>query len=66
MLVALDLNNAKRMRPVMSPVACVATLYFSTLSNKQHDCQEKVTEHKISFLFYLQVLSETFLILRRI
>jgi hypothetical protein len=65
-LVALDMKHANRMRPVMSPVACVAIPYFLTLSHKQHDCQEKVTEHKILFLFYLQVLFETFFILRRI
>jgi len=39
--------------------------FFSTLSHKRHDFTKKVTEHKISS-FSLQLLSETFFILRGI
>ena len=43
------------------------TAIFSTLSRKRHDYRKKkkVTELKILFLFSLQILSETFLILTR-
>jgi hypothetical protein len=36
------------------------------LSHKRHDFRKKVTEHKMCVLIFLQLLSETFLILRRI
>ena len=38
---------------------------FSQLCRKLHDLREKVIEHKMCFDFFLQRLSETFLILRR-
>ena len=41
-------------------------IFFFTLSHKRHDFRKKVTEHKMcGFLFYLELLSEIFLILRR-
>jgi hypothetical protein len=38
--------------------------YFSTLPHKRQDFRKNVTEHKIRVSFSLQLLSETFLILR--
>ena len=38
---------------------------FSTLSHKGHDFQNKVTEHDCVFQLSLQLVSETFFILRR-
>jgi predicted AAA+ superfamily ATPase len=52
----------------MSPfiVACPGLKYFSTAYHKRHNFWEKkVTEHQSVFWFYLQILSETFLIIRR-
>jgi hypothetical protein len=40
--------------------------YFSTLSHKHHYFQKKVIEHKMCALFCLQLLSHTFLMIRRI
>jgi hypothetical protein len=40
--------------------------HFSTLAHKRHDLQEKISEHKSCVLICLQLLSRTFLILRRI
>jgi hypothetical protein len=51
---------------ILSPVSCLALPYFSALANKWHDFQKKVTEHKMDVLIFLQLLSETFHILRRI
>jgi hypothetical protein len=63
--VALVIKHAKRMSCIiLSSVASLALLYFSTLSHKQHDCRKKVTEYKIC-VFSLELLSEKFLILRK-
>jgi len=38
-------------------------LHILPLSNQRHDCRKKCMQHK-SFCFYLQILSETLLVLR--
>jgi hypothetical protein len=52
---------------VLSPVACPALQYFSTLShNGTIFGEEKVIEHKLYvYSFFLQLMSEEFFILRR-
>jgi hypothetical protein len=35
--VALVIQHAKRMRHIISSVACTAVQYFSTLSHRRHD-----------------------------
>ena len=65
--VALVIQHAKRMRRVILPsVACPALPYFTTLSHKQHDFREKVTEYEMCVLVFSTNLSGTFFILRRI
>ena len=53
--------------PILSPVACPSLQYSSTLSHKRHDFRKKkmLLKTKCVFWFFLQLLSETFLILRR-
>jgi len=51
---------------ILSSVPCPALQYFPTLSHKRHDFrgEKKLLNTKCVFLFSLQLLSETFLILR--
>jgi hypothetical protein len=54
-------------RIILSPVACLALPYFSTLSHKSYDFRGKKSVNiKCVFWFSLQLLSEIFLILRKI
>jgi len=60
--VALVIWHVKHMHHIISsPVVCPALPYFSTLSHKWHDFQEKVIERKMYILIF-----STFLILPRI
>ena len=52
---------------ISSSVACPAVRYFSSLSYKQNDFRKKVLLNiNCVFLFYQQLLSETFLVPRRV
>ena len=52
---------------ILSSVACPPLKYFPTLSQKRHVFRGGVIEQEMfEFLFSLQLLSETFLTLRRI
>jgi len=66
MSVALVIQHTKPIRRIiLSPVACLAVSYFSTLSHKRHDFREKKGYClRNVFWFFLHLLSETFLILR--
>ena len=50
---------------IQSSMACPAIQYFFSFSHKQHDLKKKLLNTKCVFWFSLQLLSETFLILRR-
>jgi hypothetical protein len=51
---------------ILSSVSCPALQHFSTLSNERHDFRENVIDYAVfAFRASLQLLSETFFILRR-
>jgi hypothetical protein len=52
--------------PYYIVICGLAVPYFSTLSHTRHDFWKKLLNTKCVFLFHLQLLSETFPILRRI
>jgi len=58
--VALGIQPAKRMRRIMSSLACFPIQCFSILSHKIHDFRKENIEHKM-FGFSLPLLYETFL-----
>jgi len=63
--IALVMQHVKHIHHIMlSHVACMALPYSSTLSHKEHDFWKNITKY-IMCVFSLQLLSETFLILRR-
>jgi hypothetical protein len=67
MYAALLIQHASHTcHTVLSFVAPLAPPYFSTLSHKGHDLRKKVIELKLRVLIFSTILSEIFLILRRI
>jgi len=57
--VALGIQHAMRMpRIILSPVACPALQYFSTLPHKRYDLRKKKIEHKMCVLIFSTILSE--------
>ena len=68
-ILDLVIQHAKRMRRIMSSAACPPLQYFPTLSHKRHDFrgggEKKSFNIKCVSLSSLQLLYETFLILRR-
>ena len=51
---------------LLIPVSSLALSYFSTLSHKRHDFGRTLLNTKCVFWFSVQIVSKTFIILRRI
>jgi len=65
--VALGIQHAMCIHLIISSsVACPALQHFSTLSHKGHNLKKKLLDINCVFWFPLQLLSETFLVLRRL
>jgi hypothetical protein len=65
--IVLFTLNAKRLRCIIVQImASLAVPYISTLPHKRHEDREKCIERKMSVLICYKILTETFLILRRI
>jgi len=65
--VALCIQYAVRMRRIiLSSVASLAVQYFCTLSHKDTIFKKRIVENEKCILIFSTILSETFLILRRI
>ena len=64
--VSLVIQHAKPLRPIVS-VVCPALRYFPYYLINGTIIEKKDIQHKrrVFFLFFLQILSETFLILRK-
>ena len=65
--VALGMQHAMRMHHIVSSVSCPAVQYVSALSHKSYDFRKKkkFLDIEYVFLFSLQLLPETFFILKR-
>jgi hypothetical protein len=65
--VALVIQHAKSgCHIILSSVARVAILYFSTLSHKYHDFLEMLLQYEMCVLIFSKNFPGTFLIVRRI
>jgi hypothetical protein len=62
--VALGTQHAMRMRHIVNCRLSDSTIFFPALSHKRYDSRKKLFNTKCA-LFSVQILTETFLILRR-
>ena len=50
--VALVIQYAKRLRRILSPVACLVVPYFPTLSHERYDFRKNISDNKIFVLIF--------------